>query len=242
MDTTLSASSSSMVRNLKRIEPVWRNNLTVVYPLQVNMVNDYQDYLLEKTHSRNIYTLLYDELSGVGVLNELTELKELKKYYKIVSWKDFFITTSVERQPGTGCIHFHSVMGDIVKFSIPCTEDRIQYTQRFNVWLNSLLRSRLLLKSVFTGEISDGVHIKPTSTKVSSYIGESRCKTSVISYNCKNRTVPYVSPMTHRIIKRTNDIDARSGYIPDDLKVHNIRFSEIRKQQDFECRVQYVLK
>lgn len=239
--STHSASTSPMVSNLRRIESVWRNNLTVVYPLQLETVSTHQDYLLEKTHSKNIYNTLRDGLSNILLSDELTELKQLQSYYSIVPWKRFFITTSVERQPGTGCIHFHTVMGDIVQFSIACTEQRMQYTQRFNTWLYTLLSNKLFFDTSVTGSKFGGLKIKPSSTSVSSYITESRCKTSVLSYNCKNRDIPYISSHTHRIIKMTNDIDSRSGCIPILLKRYNIPFSKNRTNQDFECRIKYVL-
>ena len=232
-DNTMSGTSSS----LRRVEPVFRNKATIVIKSQpkskyIDGLSDTYQMKLEKQMLRRFYDSLVTLTLSKNHQKPNTFSSFDEYRWKPVSYsRDFLGVCSVEVQPHGGLIHFHLLIGDLLKVphpEYPRVFRDFQTNQEYIQHINQHLPS--LLKDIYS--VDFGRYEREGDTDELS---------SWIEYLCKDRNNPYITSALRSLIKKTNRIDASTGIIPDELKSHRINFPAERVAQDLEKRLGLLL-
>jgi len=224
--------------NLKRVEPVFRNKVTIVIKSQPasQYVEGLSDAYLMKNEKKMMRILV--KTTQALTLNKSHQNPNTSNTFgdyrfKPLSYsKEFLGACSVEVQKHGNLIHYHLIIGDILQAHHPEVPYDVRMFQTNQSYLD-YIKVQLVqhIPSVYDVDFD---RYLPEQVMVDG--------SSWLSYICKDRCNPYVSPALRSLIKQTNRIDASSGIIPDELKRHKIVFDDERKQKDLDKRLSLCLE
>lgn len=236
---------SVTISSLKRVEPVFRNKFTIV--LKKKKMKDFDEGLDASNllkNERKMMRRFLDQMRRILNKSEVfagsKTLQDFPAYQKeLIGMPSVNGVVSCEVQSMGRLIHFHGLIGDIVKFKYetpPVIRD-FQTSSEFC----ELVESEILEMYPFNEFSKYWRDLDYPNFKFEKYHSEDESDgPSWIKYICKERKNPFRTDGLSKTIRNTFKTDASTGIISDELKRKGIKFSSERNHQDFQKRL-YVL-
>ena len=236
---------SVTISSLKRVEPVFRNKFTIV--LEKKKMKDLDEGLDEPKilqNERKMMRRILDQLRRIlnksEVFAESKTLQDFPTHQKdLIGMPTLNAVIACEVQSLGRLIHYHGLIGDIVKFKYetPRVIRDFQTSSEFC----QMVESEILEKYPFNDSFKYWKDLSYPNFKFEKYHSEDESPgPSWINYICKERKNPFRSDGLSKTIRNTFKTDASTGIIRDELKRQGIKFSSERNDQDFQKRL-YVL-
>ena len=241
----MSKKESVTISSLKRVEPVFRNKFTIV--LEKKKMKDLDEGLdepkilqNERKMMRRILDQLRRTLNKSEVFAESKTLQDFPTHQKdLIGMPTLNAVIACEVQSLGRLIHYHGLIGDIVKFKYetpPVIRD-FQTSSEFC----QMVESEILEMYPFNDSFKYWKDLSYPNFKFEKYHSEDESPgPSWINYICKERKNPFRTDGLSKTIRNTFKTDASTGIISDELKRQGIKFSSERNDQDFQKRL-YVL-
>ena len=252
----MSKKESVTISSLKRVEPVFRNKYTIV--LDKKKMKDFDEGLDASKLLQNERKMMKRFLDIMRIIiNEPTMFSSLKTLQDFPTHqKDLIGMPSVnaviacEVQSMGRLIHYHGLIGDIVKFKYetPRVIRDFQTSSEFC----QMVESEMLEMSPFNDSHQYWRDLDYPNFKFEKYHSEDESDGPTsdrlnphpsrrwIQYICKERKNPFRTDGLTKTIRNTFKTDASTGIISDELKRQGIKFSSERNELDFQKRL-YVL-
>lgn len=236
---------SVTISSLKRVEPVFRNKFTIV--LEKKKMKDFDEGLDASNllkNERKMMRRFLDQMRRILNKSEVfagsKTLQDFPAHQKeLIGMPSVNGVVSCEVQSMGRLIHFHGLIGDIVKFKYetpPVIRD-FQTSSEFC----ELVESEMLEMYPFNEFSKYWRDLDYPNFKFEKYHSEDESDgPSWINYICKERKNPFRTDGLSKTIRNTFKTDASTGIISDELKRKGIKFSSERNHQDFQKRL-YVL-
>ena len=236
---------SVTISSLKRVEPVFRNKFTIV--LEKKKMKDLDEGLDEPKilqNERKMMRRILDQLRRIlnksEVFAESKTLQDFPTHQKdLIGMPTLNAVIACEVQSLGRLIHYHGLIGDIVKFKYetpPVIRD-FQTSSEFC----QMVESEILEKYPFNDYFQYWKDLSYPNFKFEKYHSEDESPgPSWINYICKERKNPFRTEGLSKTIRNTFKTDASTGIISDELKRQGIKFSSERNELDIKKRL-YVL-
>ena len=236
---------SVTISSLKRVEPVFRNKFTIV--LEKKKMKDLDEGLdepkilqNERKMMRRILDQMRRTLNKSEVFAESKTLQDFPNHPKdLIGMPSVNAVIACEVQSLGRLIHYHGLIGDIVKFKYetPRVIRDFQTSSEFC----QMVESEILEKYPFNDSFKYWKDLSYPNFKFEKYHSEDESPgPSWINYICKERKNPFRSDGLSKTIRNTFKTDASTGIISDELKRQGIKFSSERNELDIKKRL-YVL-
>ena len=236
---------SVTISSLKRVEPVFRNKFTIV--LEKKKMKDLDEGLDEPKilqNERKMMRRILDQLRRIlnksEVFAESKTLQDFPNHPKdLIGMPSVNAVIACEVQSLGRLIHYHGLIGDIVKFKYetPRVIRDFQTSSEFC----QMVESEILEKYPFNDSFKYWKDLSYPNFKFEKYHSEDESPgPSWINYICKERKNPFRSEGLSKTIRNTFKTDASTGIISDELKRQGIKFSSERNELDIKKRL-YVL-
>ena len=236
---------SVTISSLKRVEPVFRNKFTIV--LEKKKMKDLDEGLdepkilqNERKMMRRILDQMRRTLNKSEVFAESKTLQDFPNHPKdFIGMPSVNAVIACEVQSLGRMIHYHGLIGDIVKFKYetPRVIRDFQTSSEFC----QMVESEILEKYPFNDSFKYWKDLSYPNFKFEKYHSEDESPgPSWINYICKERKNPFRSDGLSKTIRNTFKTDASTGIIRDELKRQGIKFSSERNELDIKKRL-YVL-
>ena len=236
---------SVTISSLKRVEPVFRNKFTIV--LEKKKMKDFDEGLDEPKilqNERKMMRRILDQMRRI--LNKSEVFAESKTLQDFPNHpKDFIGMPSVnaviacEVQSLGRLIHYHGLIGDIVKFKYETP--RVIRDFQTSTEFCQMVESEMLEMYPFNEFSKYWTDLSYPNFKFEKYHSEDESPgPSWINYICKERKNPFRTDGLSKTIRNTFKTDASTGIIRDELKRQGIKFSSERNELDIKKRL-YVL-
>ena len=241
----MSKKESVTISSLKRVEPVFRNKFTIV--LEKKKMKDLDEGLDEPKilqNERKMMRRILDQMRRIlnksEVFADSKTLQEFPAYQKdLIGMPSVNAVIACEVQSLGRLIHYHGLIGDIVKFKYetPRVIRDFQTSSEFC----QMVESEMLEKYPFNEFSKYWKDLSYPNFKFEKYHSEDESPgPSWINYICKERKNPFRSDGLSKTIRNTFKTDASTGIISDELKRQGIKFSSERNELDIKKRL-YVL-
>ena len=241
----MSKKESVTISSLKRVEPVFRNKFTIV--LEKKKMKDLDEGLdepkilqNERKMMRRILDQLRRTLNKSEVFAESKTLQDFPNHPKdFIGMPSVNAVIACEVQSLGRLIHYHGLIGDIVKFKYetPRVIRDFQTSSEFC----QMVESEILEKYPFNDSFKYWKDLSYPNFKFEKYHSEDESPgPSWINYICKERKNPFRTDGLSKTIRNTFKTDASTGIISDELKRQGIKFSSERNELDIKKRL-YVL-
>ena len=239
----MSIKESTTVSSLKRVEPVFRNKFTIV--LDKKKMKDFDEGLDEPKllqNERKMMRRFLDQMRRILNKSEVfagsKTLQEFPTNQKdLIGMPSVNAVISCEVQSMGRLIHYHGLIGDIVKFKYetpPVIRDFQTSTEFCQMVEDEMLEMYPFNDSSKYWRDLEGF-------KFEKYHSEDESDgPSWINYICKERKNPFRTDGLSKTIRNTFKTDSSTGIISDELKRQGIKFSSERNELDFQKRL-YVL-
>ena len=236
---------SVTISSLKRVEPVFRNKFTIV--LEKKKMKDLDEGLDEPKilqNERKMMRRILDQMRRIlnksEVFAESKTLQDFPTHQKdLIGMPTLNAVIACEVQSLGRLIHYHGLIGDIVKFKYetpPVIRD-FQTSSEFC----QMVESEILEKYPFNDYFQYWKDLSYPNFKFEKYHSEDESPgPSWINYICKERKNPFRTEGLSKTIRNTFKTDASTGIISDELKRQGIKFSSERNELDIKKRL-YVL-
>ena len=236
---------SVTISSLKRVEPVFRNKFTIV--LEKKKMKDLDEGLdepkilqNERKMMRRILDQLRRTLNKSEVFAESKTLQDFPNHPKdFIGMPSVNAVIACEVQSLGRLIHYHGLIGDIVKFKYetPRVIRDFQTSSEFC----QMVESEMLEMYPFNEFSKYWKDLSYPNFKFEKYHSEDESPgPSWINYICKERKNPFRTDGLSKTIRNTFKTDASTGIISDELKRQGIKFSSERNELDIKKRL-YVL-
>ena len=236
---------SVTISSLKRVEPVFRNKFTIV--LEKKKMKDLDEGLDEPKilqNERKMMRRILDQLRRIlnksEVFAESKTLQDFPTHQKdLIGMPTLNAVIACEVQSLGRLIHYHGLIGDIVKFKYetPRVIRDFQTSSEFC----QMVESEILEKYPFNDYFKYWKDLSYPNFKFEKYHSEDESPgPSWINYICKERKNPFRTEGLSKTIRNTFKTDASTGIISDELKRQGIKFSSERNELDIKKRL-YVL-
>ena len=236
---------SVTISSLKRVEPVFRNKFTIV--LEKKKMKDLDEGLDEPKilqNERKMMRRILDQLRRIlnksEVFAESKTLQDFPTHQKdLIGMPTLNAVIACEVQSLGRLIHYHGLIGDIVKFKYetPRVIRDFQTSSEFC----QMVESEILEKYPFNDSFKYWKDLSYPNFKFEKYHSEDESPgPSWINYICKERKNPFRTEGLSKTIRNTFKTDASTGIISDELKRQGIKFSSERNELDIKKRL-YVL-
>ena len=241
----MSKKESVTISSLKRVEPVFRNKFTIV--LEKKKMKDLDEGLdepkilqNERKMMRRILDQLRRTLNKSEVFAESKTLQDFPNHPKdFIGMPSVNAVIACEVQSLGRLIHYHGLIGDIVKFKYetPRVIRDFQTSSEFC----QMVESEMLEMYPFNEFSKYWKDLSYPNFKFEKYHSEDESPgPSWINYICKERKNPFRTDGLSKTIRNTFKTDASTGIISDELKRQGIKFSSERNELDIKKRL-YVL-
>ena len=241
----MSKKESVTISSLKRVEPVFRNKFTIV--LEKKKMKDFDEGLDEPKilqNERKMMRRILDQMRRIlnksEVFAESKTLQDFPNHPKdLIGMPSVNAVIACEVQSLGRLIHYHGLIGDIVKFKYetPRVIRDFQTSSEFC----QMVESEILEKYPFNDSFKYWKDLSYPNFKFEKYHSEDESPgPSWINYICKERKNPFRSDGLSKTIRNTFKTDASTGIIRDELKRQGIKFSSERNELDIKKRL-YVL-
>ena len=241
----MSKKESVTISSLKRVEPVFRNKFTIV--LEKKKMKDLDEGLDEPKilqNERKMMRRILDQMRRIlnksEVFAESKTLQDFPNHPKdLIGMPSVNAVIACEVQSLGRLIHYHGLIGDIVKFKYetPRVIRDFQTSSEFC----QMVESEILEKYPFNDSFQYWKELSYPNFKFEKYHSEDESPgPSWINYICKERKNPFRSDGLSKTIRNTFKTDASTGIIRDELKRQGIKFSSERNELDIKKRL-YVL-
>ena len=241
----MSKQESVTISSLKRVEPVFRNKFTIV--LEKKKMKDFDEGLDEPKilqNERKMMRRILDQMRRIlnksEVFAESKTLQDFPNHPKdLIGMPSVNAVIACEVQSLGRLIHYHGLIGDIVKFKYetPRVIRDFQTSSEFC----QMVESEILEKYPFNDSFQYWKELSYPNFKFEKYHSEDESPgPSWINYICKERKNPFRSDGLSKTIRNTFKTDASTGIIRDELKRQGIKFSSERNELDIKKRL-YVL-
>lgn len=236
---------SVTISSLKRVEPVFRNKFTIV--LEKKKMKDLDEGLdepkilqNERKMMRRILDQMRRTLNKSEVFAESKTLQDFPNHQKeLIGMPSVNAVISCEVQSLGRLIHYHGLIGDIVKFKYETP--RVIRDFQTSTEFCQMVESEMLEMSPFNDSHQYWRDLDYPNFKFEKYHSEDESTgPSWINYICKERKNPFRSDGLSKTIRNTFKTDASTGIIRDELKRQGIKFSSERNELDIKKRL-YVL-
>jgi hypothetical protein len=235
--------ASTTVSSLKRVEPVFRNKFTIV--LDKKKMKDFDEGLDEPKllqNERKMMRRFLDQMRRIlnksDVFAGSKTLHDFPTHQKdLIGMPSVNAVISCEVQSMGRLIHYHGMIGDIVKFKyeIPRVIRDFQTSTEFC----QMVEDEMLEMYPFNDSSKYWRDLE--GFKFEKYHSEDESDgPSWINYLCKERKNPFRTDGLSKTIRNTFKTDSSTGIISDELKRQGIKFSSERNELDFQKRL-YVL-
>ena len=241
----MSKKESVTISSLKRVEPVFRNKFTIV--LEKKKMKDLDEGLDEPKilqNERKMMRRILDQMRRILNKSEVfagsKTLQDFPTHPKdLIGMPSVNAVIACEVQSLGRLIHYHGLIGDIVKFKYetpPVIRD-FQTSSEFC----ELVESEILEMYPFNEFSKYWRDLDYPNFKFEKYHSEDESDgPSWINYICKERKNPFRTDGLSKTIRNTFKTDASTGIISDELKRQGIKFSSERNELDIKKRL-YVL-
>lgn len=241
----MSKKESVTISSLKRVEPVFRNKFTIV--LEKKKMKDLDEGLDEPKilqNERKMMRRILDQMRRIlnksEVFADSKTLQDFPTHQKdLIGMPSVNAVIACEVQSLGRLIHYHGLIGDIVKFKYetpPVIRD-FQTSSEFC----ELVESEILEMYPFNEFSKYWRDLDYPNFKFEKYRSEDESDgPSWINYICKERKNPFRTDGLSKTIRNTFKTDASTGIISDELKRQGIKFSSERNELDIKKRL-YVL-
>ena len=236
---------SVTISSLKRVEPVFRNKFTIV--LEKKKMKDLDEGLDEPKilqNERKMMRRILDQMRRIlnksEVFAESKTLQDFPTHQKdLIGMPTLNAVIACEVQSLGRLIHYHGLIGDIVKFKYetPRVIRDFQTSSEFC----QMVESEMLEMYPFNEFSKYWKDLSYPNFKFEKYHSEDESPgPSWINYICKERKNPFRTEGLSKTIRNTFKTDASTGIISDELKRQGIKFSSERNELDIKKRL-YVL-
>jgi hypothetical protein len=241
----MSTKKSVTISSLKRVEPVFRNKFTIV--LEKKKMKDFDEGLDEPKilqNERKIMRRILDQmrrtLNKSEVFAESKTLQDFPNHPKdLIGMPSVNAVIACEVQSLGRLIHYHGLIGDIVKFKYETP--RVIRDFQTSTEFCQMVESEMLEMNPFNDSYQYWRDLDYPNFKFEKYHSEDESTgPSWINYICKERKNPFRSDGLSKTIRNTFKTDASTGIIRDELKRQGIKFSSERNELDIKKRL-YVL-
>lgn len=239
----MSIKASTTVSSLKRVEPVFRNKFTIV--LEKKKMKDFDEGLdepkllqNERKMMRKILDQLRRNLNKSEVFAGSKTLQDFPTHQKdLIGMPSVNAVISCEVQSMGRLIHYHGMIGDIVKFKYETP--RVIRDFQTSTEFCQMVEDEMLEMYPFNDSSKYWRDLE--GFKFEKYHSEDESDgPSWINYICKERKNPFRTDGLSKTIRNTFKTDSSTGIISDELKRQGIKFSSERNELDFQKRL-YVL-
>lgn len=236
---------SVTISSLKRVEPVFRNKFTIV--LEKKKMKDLDEGLdepkilqNERKMMRRILDQMRRTLNKSEVFAESKTLQDFPNHPKdFIGMPSVNAVIACEVQSLGRLIHYHGLIGDIVKFKYETP--RVIRDFQTSTEFCQMVESEMLEMYPFNEFSKYWKDLSYPNFKFEKYHSEDESDgPSWIQYICKERKNPFRSDGLSKTIRNTFKTDASTGIISDELKRQGIKFSSERNELDIKKRL-YVL-
>ena len=241
----MSKKESVTISSLKRVEPVFRNKFTIV--LEKKKMKDLDEGLdepkilqNERKMMRRILDQMRRTLNKSEVFVESKTLQDFPNHPKdLIGMPSVNAVIACEVQSLGRLIHYHGLIGDIVKFKYETP--RVIRDFQTSTEFCQMVESEMLEMYPFNEFSKYWKDLSYPNFKFEKYHPEDESDgPSWINYICKERKNPFRSDGLSKTIRNTFKTDASTGIIRDELKRQGIKFSSERNELDIKKRL-YVL-
>ena len=252
----MSKKESVTISSLKRVEPVFRNKFTIV--LEKKKMKDLDEGLDEPKilqNERKMMRRILDQMRRIlnksEVFADSKTLQEFPAYQKdLIGMPSVNAVIACEVQSLGRLIHYHGLIGDIVKFKYETP--RVIRDFQTSTEFCQMVESEMLEMSPFNDSHQYWRDLDYPNFKFEKYHSEDESDGPTsdrlnphpsrrwIQYICKERKNPFRSDGLSKTIRNTFKTDASTGIIRDELKRQGIKFSSERNELDIKKRL-YVL-
>ena len=241
----MSKKESVTISSLKRVEPVFRNKFTIV--LEKKKMKDFDEGLdepkilqNERKMMRRILDQMRRTLNKSEVFAESKTLQDFPTHQKdLIGMPSVNAVIACEVQSLGRLIHYHGLIGDIVKFKYETP--RVIRDFQTSTEFCQMVESEMLEMYPFNEFSKYWKDLSYPNFKFEKYHSEDESPgPSWINYICKERKNPFRSDGLSKTIRNTFKTDASTGIIRDELKRQGIKFSSERNELDIKKRL-YVL-
>ena len=239
----MSIKESTTVSSLKRVEPVFRNKFTIV--LEKKKMKDFDEGLdepkllqNERKMMRRFLDQLRRNLNKSEVFAGSKTLQDFPTHQKdLIGMPSVNAVISCEVQSMGRLIHYHGMIGDIVKFKYETP--RVIRDFQTSTEFCQMVEDEMLEMYPFNDSSKYWRDLE--GFKFEKYHSEDESDgPSWINYLCKERKNPFRTDGLSKTIRNTFKTDSSTGIISDELKRQGIKFSSERNELDFQKRL-YVL-
>jgi hypothetical protein len=236
---------SVTISSLKRVETVFRNKFTIV--LEKKKMKDFDEGLdepkilqNERKMMRRILDQMRRTLNKSEVFAESKTLQDFPTHQKdLIGMPSVNAVIACEVQSLGRLIHYHGLIGDIVKFKYETP--RVIRDFQTSTEFCQMVESEMLEMNPFNDSHQYWRDLDYPNFKFEKYHSEDESTgPSWINYICKERKNPFRSDGLSKTIRNTFKTDASTGIIRDELKRQGIKFSSERNELDIKKRL-YVL-
>jgi hypothetical protein len=241
----MSIKNSVTISSLKRVEPVFRNKFTIV--LEKKKMKDFDEGLDEPKilkNERKMMRRILDQMRRILNKSEVfagsKTLQEFPTHQKdLIGMPSVNAVISCEVQSMGRLIHYHGLIGDIVKFKYETP--RVIRDFQSSTEFCQMVEDDMLEMNPFNESYKYWKDLDYPNFKFEKYHSEDESDgTSLIQYLCKERKNPFRTDGLSKTIRNTFKTDSSTGIISDELKRQGIKFSSERNELDFQKRL-YVL-
>ena len=241
----MSKKDSVTISSLKRVEPVFRNKFTIV--LEKKKMKDLDEGLdepkilqNERKMMRRILDQMRRTLNKSEVFAESKTLQDFPNHPKdLIGMPSVNAVIACEVQSLGRLIHYHGLIGDIVKFKYETP--RVIRDFQTSTEFCQMVESEMLEMYPFNEFSKYWKDLSYPNFKFEKYHSEDESDgPSWIQYICKERKNPFRTDGLTKTIRNTFKTDASTGIISDELKRQGIKFSSERNELDIKKRL-YVL-
>lgn len=239
----MSIKESTTVSSLKRVEPVFRNKFTIV--LEKKKMKDFDEGLDEPKllqNERKMMRRFLDQMRRILNKSEVfagsKTLQDFPTHQKdLIGMPSVNAVISCEVQSMGRLIHYHGLIGDIVKFKYETP--RVIRDFQTSTEFCQMVEDEMLEMYPFNDSSKYWRDLE--GFKFEKYHSEDESDgPSWINYICKERKNPFRTDGLSKTIRNTFKTDSSTGIISDELKRQGIKFSSERNELDFQKRL-YVL-
>ena len=239
----MSIKESTTVSSLKRVEPVFRNKFTIV--LEKKKMKDFDEGLDEPKllqNERKMMRRFLDQMRRILNKSEVfagsKTLQDFPTHQKdLIGMPSVNAVISCEVQSMGRLIHYHGMIGDIVKFKYETP--RVIRDFQTSTEFCQMVEDEMLEMYPFNDSSKYWRDLE--GFKFEKYHSEDESDgPSWINYICKERKNPFRTDGLSKTIRNTFKTDSSTGIISDELKRQGIKFSSERNELDFQKRL-YVL-
>ncbi len=241
----MSKQDSVTISSLKRVEPVFRNKFTIV--LEKKKMKDFDEGLDEPKilqNERKMMRRILDQMRRILNKSEVfagsKTLQDFPTHQKdLIGMPSVNAVISCEVQSMGRLIHYHGLIGDIVKFKYETP--RVIRDFQSSTEFCQLVEDDMLEMNPFNDSYKYWKDLDYPNFKFEKYHSEDESDgPSLIQYLCKVRKNPFRTDGLSKTIRNTFKTDSSTGIISDELKRQGIKFSSERNELDFQKRL-YVL-